>query len=323
MSSDQLSKPSPQVLVACSDAAETDRIVEALSAWRYPVLTTADGAAAVRLMTGHMPPEIALLDAELPGLTAVEVAAKVQPNKRKRAPWMILMSSRVDANVGVSATDAGLDDLLLKPVDLDQLRVRLMVAQRLQLLQKEIDEKAHALRFQASHDHLTGLWDRASIMGLLLQETARVQRMGTPMALLMMDLDDFARINTEYGYETGDAVLQELANRFRSHLRNYDLIGRMGADEFLLALPGCDAEQAGAIVQRLTSLVADKPFKGCGGETVRLSASIGVAQSLGRSPLVVLRAAEDALAEAKKNRRNAGGIFEQAEGALASAIHPN
>jgi diguanylate cyclase (GGDEF)-like protein len=122
--------------------------------------------------------------------------------------------------------------------------------------------------------------------------------MKTDLCLMVMDLDEFSRINHDYGYEAGDGVLTELANRFRRQLRSYDLIGRCGEDEFLLAVPGCGRESAQALAERIRETILARPFA-VGSEATTLTASFGIAVSRGRSPLVVLREAERALAEAK------------------------
>jgi two-component system, cell cycle response regulator len=189
-------------------------------------------------------------------------------------------------------------------VDISDLRLRLRVAERVQALTAQLDEQTRAVRFHASHDSLTGLWNRESLLNLLFPETDRVQRMRTPLSLLLLDLDHFASINSEFGYETGDKILQELANRFRRFLRSYDLIGRCGEDEFLLALPGCTADQAASMALRLKQTVLRKPFP-AGRDLITLTASMGIAQSKGRSPLVVLREVERALREAKASGRDA------------------
>ncbi len=94
---------------------------------------------------------------------------------------MTLMSEQVDVATVASATDAGIDDLLLKPIDVSDLRVRLGVAERVQVFVSQLDEQTNAVRFHASHDSLTGLWNRESLLNLLFPETDRVQRMRTPL----------------------------------------------------------------------------------------------------------------------------------------------
>ncbi|HEX3472085.1 MAG TPA: diguanylate cyclase [Silvibacterium sp.] len=294
----------PGILIASADAEATAQLKDALSEWRYPVQFVSDGVAGLKVLTGQTPPSIALIDAGLPMLSGIELAAEVKRRAKKRPAWTMLMSEQVDIATVASATDAGIDDLLLKPVDVFDLRVRLRVAERVQALASELDEKTDAVQFHASHDSLTGLWNRESLLNLLFPETDRVQRMRTPLALLLLDLDHFSSVNIDYGYEAGDKILQELANRFRRFLRSYDLIGRCGEDEFLIALPGCTSEQALAMAIRVKKTILQKPFA-AGRDMLTLTASMGTAQSGGRSPLVVLREAERALAEAKRNGRNA------------------
>ena len=144
----------------------------------------------------------------------------------------------------------------------------------------------------------TGLWNREALISLIFQETDRVQRMKTPLSLMLLDLDNFSRINHDYGHETGDRILIEVASRFRRQLRSYDLIGRCGEDEFLIALPGCTLENAIQLAGRIRQQILARPFT-TDNDATTLTASIGVAVSRGRSPLIVLREAERALAEAK------------------------
>ncbi len=102
--------------------------------------------------------------------------------------------------------------------------------------------------------------------------------MGTPLGFLLLDLDHFARMNAEYGQEAGDKILIELAGRIRRYMRSYDLIGRCGGDEFLIALPGCNSDHALQLASRIRTMVLRPPFS-VGREMISLTASIGLAQS--------------------------------------------
>ena len=293
----------PRVLIVSADEKATQRLQDMLRGWRYPVQVVGDGVDGVRMLTGQTPPAIVLIDAVLPSMGGTELAAEVRRRVTKSPAWTMLMSSQVDMEAVASATEAGIDDLLLKPVEESDLRVRLRTAERVQALTAQLDDQRQAVRFHASHDSLTGLWNRESLLNLLFPETDRVQRMRTPLTLLLLDLDHFSGVNAEFGYETGDKILQELANRFRRFLRSYDLIGRCGEDEFLIALPGCTSDQALSMAQRLKQTVLQKPFS-AGRDLITLTASMGIAQSKGRSPLVVLREVERAVRDAKASGRN-------------------
>ena len=298
------SPASPRVLIVSSDENSTAELGNALAGWGYSVQVAADSVEGARALAGQTPPSIALIDTCLPSMNAIELVAEVKRRMRRSPAWTMLLSAQVDMDTVASATEAGVDDLLLKPVDLVDFRVRLRVAERVQTLRSDLEEQTKAVRFHASHDSLTGLWNRESLLNQLFPETDRVQRMRTPLTLLLLDLDRFGSVNFDYGYETGDKILQELANRFRRFLRSYDLIGRCGEDEFLIALPGCTAEQAQSMAVRLKQTVLQKPFA-AGRDMLTLTASMGIAQSKGRSPLVVLREVERALQDAKASARNA------------------
>jgi diguanylate cyclase (GGDEF)-like protein len=231
----------------------------------------------------------------------------------------MLLCAAADASTITAAADAGVDDLLLCPAGVSDaaplneadLRIRLSVASRVQEMGHQLEAQIQGAGFHATCDHLTGLWNRESLLSLLFPETDRVQRMGTPLGFLLLDLDDFARINADYGQEAGDKVLIELAGRIRRYMRSYDLIGRCGGDEFLIALPGCNADHALQLASRIRTMVLRPPFS-VGREMISLTASIGLAQSRGRSPLVVLREAERALADAKREGRNCEREFPSA-----------
>jgi two-component system cell cycle response regulator len=140
--------------------------------------------------------------------------------------------------------------------------------------------------------------NRESLLNLLFQETDRTQRLGSQLAFLLLDLDQFSRVNREHGYDGGDRVLRQLASRFRRFLRSYDVTGRCGGDQFLVAMPGCTHEDARSMAARLRDCVSERPFDILQ-TTISMTASIGIAQSGGRSPLTVLREAEFALGRAK------------------------
>jgi len=295
-------KPST-ILLADADAESASVLSALLESWNYQVEVLSDGAAAYKRLNGAEPPAMAIVDYDLPSMKGFEVIAEVRRRARRRAPWLMLMSGAPDLEKVELANKAGVDDFLLKPVNEMDLLVRLRTAERVQHLYQELQEQMEAVRFHASHDSLTGLLNREAMMRLLFQETDRVQRMRTPLTLMLIDLDRFSEINIEFGYGTGDAVLREFAHRLRRYLRSYDILGRCGEDEFLVGLPGCMADQAIIMAERLQNTVLEKPYH-IHRDVLSVTSSIGLATSRGRSPLIVLREAERALGNAKLAGRN-------------------
>jgi two-component system cell cycle response regulator len=299
---------SPIVLIGSSSSTTTDYLAAILESWHYQIEVARNGTDALGRIDSVNPPSIALLDMDLTSPNAVEVVWEVRRRQEQRRTWNILLSDRPGKDRLRAALQCGADDYFVctagaTDFDCNELKVRIRVAERVLALTNRVQKQSAELRYHVTHDGLTGLWNREALLSLIFQETDRVQRMKTPLSLMLLDLDDFSRINQDYGYETGDRVLIELANRFRRQLRSYDLIGRCGEDEFLLALPGCDLENAVLLADRIRESILARPFP-VDREATTLNASFGVAISRGRSPLVVLREAERALAEAKLAGKN-------------------
>lgn len=314
-----LSPPSDsRILVATADPNLELRLGKMLAAMRYSVERSENATDALAILLGATPPEIALIDAALPG-QPLALAAEIKRRPGKKHTWITLLCSAADPATVAAAAEAGVDDLLLwqangrsdkpisepisAPISEVDLRVRLNVAARVQEFTRQLEAQVQAISFQSLRDNLTSLWNRESLLSLLFPETDRVQRIGTPLGFLLLDLDHFARVNAEYGYEAGDKILHQFADRLRRYMRSYDLIGRCGEDEFLIALPGCTSSDARKLASRIRNVLLRRPFA-AGREMITLTASIGIAESRGRSPLVVLREAERALASAKLEGRN-------------------
>jgi diguanylate cyclase (GGDEF)-like protein len=226
---------------------------------------------------------------------------QLQLQTARRRSWTILLTvarQLIEAGSDTFSRDTGVDDVVTKPIDEFELRVSLRAAARIHARHVEMVEAIDAARFDASHDNLTGLLNRESLLNTLFQETDRTQRLGSQLAFLLLDLDQFSRVNREHGYDGGDRVLRQLASRFRRILRSYDISGRCGADQFLIAMPGCTHEDTRSMAARLSDCVSERPFDILQA-SVSMTASIGIAQSGGRSPLTVLREAESALSRAK------------------------
>ncbi len=161
-----------------------------------------------------------------------------------------------------------------------------------------------SFRYKATHDTLTGLWNRAALFEILQRELQRAKREGTTVGIVIADLDHFKRINDTCGHLAGDMVLQEAAQRISAAIRDYDSVGRYGGEEFVLVLPGCDLEAAAAQAERVRSLLSRDPID-TGEATVAVTASFGVAAT--DDPALMeqaLHAADMALYRAKNGGRD-------------------
>ena len=276
-----------------------------LSGWRIEFLPIADGKDAWDLLQAPDAPSLVLLDWALPGLDGIELCRRIRTLGANGAYIYVVMLTANDKKQDLlTAMAAGADDYLVKPVDPEELRARLMVGKRILELQQ-------SMKFAATHDFLTRLLNRAEILASLKRELSRCQRDGQPIAVILADLDHFKLVNDSLGHAAGDTVLKEVAQRLQLDLRNYDLVGRYGGEEFLILLPNCGLMTATRRADEIRSLVAKDAIITTFA-AVSATVSMGVSVSDNAKDLTVedlLHHADQALYEAKAGGRNCVRTF--------------
>ncbi|MFZ5562047.1 MAG: diguanylate cyclase [Pseudomonadota bacterium] len=163
------------------------------------------------------------------------------------------------------------------------------------------------IRAMSRTDALTGIHNRRSILELLDREIARTRRHGPPLAVVILDLDHFKRINDTWGHPTGDRVLQQAAELLGQCLRQCDAVGRYGGEEFLILLPDTTLEGARTLAERCRERLAALHIAADSGEEFRISGSFGLAcneQCLEHGAGMLIKAADEALYRAKEGGRN-------------------
>jgi len=254
--------------------------------------------AALTAILGPRPPDAVLLDTGLPGMPVGQFLATVRAQPLAGQIPVVLVVCSISREWADLLVEGAVDDLVLRAAEPAYWHLRLEVALRSHQLTVELDSLRDTAVRSAQLDHLTGVYNRETLMAMLFRETDRVQRLSSPLSLVLFDIDDFGHWNSRLGGEACDDLLCQTAGRTASLLRSYDLVGRPGMDEFLVALPSCAIANAMAFTERLRCEVFAAPFH-VGAESIRLSACFGIAASQGRSPVVVLREAEKALEWAK------------------------
>lgn len=160
-----------------------------------------------------------------------------------------------------------------------------------------------ALKQAATHDSQTGLANRRLLLDRLKGEAERSTRNHRSFCVAMLDIDHFKQINDTYGHEAGDQVLAEVARVLESTVREYDLCGRWGGEEFLVVLPDCEIAAAAHSIHRVCECIQNIKIR-CGAELINVSVSGGVAESSSKeSHTETVNRADQALYLAKKNGR--------------------
>jgi diguanylate cyclase (GGDEF)-like protein len=165
----------------------------------------------------------------------------------------------------------------------------------------ELQELARDLRFQATTDPLTGLYNRLKFDEALASELSRAKRYGTPLTLILYDVDHFKRINDTYGHQVGDNTLVQLSQIVSKQVRNTDLLARWGGEEFVILAPGSDGEMARQAANKLAAAIACTMFD----EVGTITCSFGITEHAhGDSADTLIARADLALYRAKMNGRN-------------------
>jgi two-component system cell cycle response regulator len=292
-----------QILIADDDPLSGRLLQATLSRLGHDVVSVANGIDAQEALLRADGPRLAILDWMMPGADGLSVCRAV---RRRVGPYayIILLTARDRREDMVEALNAEVDDFLTKPFDPSELQARIRSAERLLQMQETLLQTQEALRYQATHDHLTGLWNRATILEQCRTELSRARDSGVPISIVLADLDHFKAINDTHGHAVGDAILRQTARRMTSALRKDDSIGRYGGEEFLIVLPGCDGDLAMPIAERVRASIA--ALEPDGEVRLPVSVSLGVSSTrTAREPVeALIQIADDALYRAKAAGRN-------------------
>ena len=288
----------PAFLLASPDPALLGAIEPLLLAAGARVEIVLSAQAALAALGRPNSPSLALIDSSLPGIPTGQLLAAARAQSDVPRIPVVLIAETVTQEWVDFLAEGAMDDLILRSIEPAYWQLRLDMVLRIQRMAQGLDTLRDAAIRSAQLDRLTGIYNRETLLAMLFRETDRVQRMNSSMGLVLFDIDDFGHWNSRLGVDACDELLCQVASRTGALLRSYDLLGRPGMDEFLIALPACSPASAMILAERLRVDVFAVPFKAAG-EAIRLSACFGIAASRGRSPVVVLREAEKALEWAK------------------------
>jgi len=287
-----------RILVVDDDSVTRLALESLFSRRGFEVLAATDGEKGYELLAQEDAPRIAVVDWALPGMSGLELCRKLRDLDRTRRTHVIMLTVKTDPEDVVAGLNAGADDYVRKPFDIDELYARVRAAERLIRLEDQ-------LRHQADVDGLTRLLSRSAILDVFHRALVRAVREQTPVSIALADVDRFKEINDQYGHGVGDVALREIAQLLSGTLRPYDAIGRYGGEEFLIVLPGCGPTEAFDVGERIRNHTASRAIHTSAG-LLELTVSIGVATHQGETGNAdaLIDMADQALYEAKHGGRN-------------------
>ena len=297
-----------KILIADDDPVSRLLMRRTLEKFGYEVVLAEDGRRAAEILSRADGPRLALIDWMMPELDGPGLCREIRGSQRDTSyVYILLLTSRQDSEDVVAGLEAGADDYITKPCHPSVLRARLHTGCRILSLEETLVRAREEMRFKATHDGLTTLWNRTSILSLVRGELHRSTRESKPTSVLLCDIDHFKRVNDTHGHLVGDNVLEEVAKRLMAAVRPYDSIGRYGGEEFLILLSNCDENGLRSRAEDIRAAVASIPIHTETGE-LSISISIGAITCEGLNPIpsleVILAQADAARYRAKAEGRN-------------------
>jgi two-component system chemotaxis response regulator CheY len=302
-----------RILIAEDDAVSRTILRRAVEKIGHECLAAADGEEAWGLYEENPDLDVIISDWMMPGVDGLELCRRVRGDGRGGYTYFTFLTALGDREYLLQGLEAGADDYLSKPLDRDELEMRLASALRVTELyrrlafQNEELEKLNRMLFEQSRqDVLTSLGNRLRLTEDLQSLQSRAERYGHTYAVVVCDVDFFKAYNDRYGHLAGDDVLRRVAATISSGLRNGDSAYRYGGEEFLIVLPEQNAEAAANTADRLRRAVEDLGIPHANSPPVGLvTISAGFATSAGMEDAdALLKAADAALYAAKKAGRN-------------------
>jgi len=324
---DDQSNTIPTVLVVDDDPGARLLVGSALEIAGFRVVTAADGASALTQYRAQ-PVDCIVLDVVMPGMSGFDVCAALRAQPDSRHVPVLMQTSLDDMESVQRAYTAGATDFSSKGINPMLLAERVKFLVRSKQTQDQLRESEARVSYLAYYDPLTALPNRQRLLQILEQQVAWAAPRQRGVAVLMLDIDNFSRINDTQGQSVGDGLLQEVAHRLQNCLRDQraldldesgsgksdinDWVARTGGDEFALALPGISTVDTAQIVARRVQQALSRPVV-FGQQEIPLSASMGVSlfPTDATTAEALLKNADAAMHHGKKSGTNTIEFFKK------------
>lgn len=308
-----------KILIAEDDAVSRAILERSVQKLGHECVSASGGEEAWDLYRKVPDVDAVISDWMMPGMDGVELCRRIRhsSNHRDYYPYFIFLTTLDDTGHLLTGMEAGADDYLTKPLNRDQFRARLVAAERVTALHKELArqrrelERLNAELFaQSRRDPLTGLGNRLRLKEDLEALTGRADRYGHRYSIAFCDVDYFKSYNDQYGHLAGDEVLRQVAEKLVGNLRSGDAAYRYGGEEFVMVLPeqypGGGLAAAERVRHDVEAIAIEHQGRPHGGpEIITLSVGLATLNAGERkSAETLVREADLALYEAKRLGRN-------------------
>lgn len=299
--------PGTQVLVAEDDLVTRMMLSATLKDWGLEVVEAVDGVEALKVLNSPNPPQLALVDWNMPVKNGLEVCRELRAGAPEPYIYVIILTSMNKSEDVVEGLDSGADDYVVKPYNPGELRVRLKAGDRIVRLQSEFIDAREKLRDLSNRDPMTGLFNRRAIQRKFRDRQQDPTEAGHTLSCLLLDIDHFKLINDTHGHDVGDLVIIEVGRRIREVVGTTGLVSRYGGEEFLLVFPRTENDVAFKYAEELRIAIRSTPLVTEDGTAVNLTVSLGLASAKLHADDIIetyVKVADEALYEAKESGRD-------------------
>jgi len=240
------------ILVVDDTITNLDILVELLD--NYDVVEVTNGRDALEIVKQENI-DLILLDIVMPDMDGFEVCQKLKADKKTKNIPVIFITAKTDEEAIEKAYDTGGMDYITKPFKPKELLARVNTQLQIQKLISDLEDSKEELKFLASTDPLTKLYNRRYFAKTSTHVLNLSKRNKTDLSMIMLDIDKFKNVNDTYGHKVGDDVLITLASILQELTRNSDIICRFGGEEFLILLPETNINGALKIAHKIREVV--------------------------------------------------------------------
>ncbi|MCK6418846.1 MAG: PleD family two-component system response regulator [Alphaproteobacteria bacterium] len=303
----QESAEKARILIIEDKEFERRKIEETLAHDHDRLVSAETGSEAIA-MAGREDFDLLIVSLNMTREDGLRLVSYFKSSERTRSVPILMIGANPDMGRIAHGLEIGAHDYILRPVDRNELLARVRTQIRRKRFQERLRSTYETSLSMALTDPLTGLYNRRYLnvhMEKLLQKN---QDQKKSLAVLMLDIDYFKKVNDTYGHAVGDEVLKIFAHRLQDKLRSFDLVVRLGGEEFVVILPDVSEERAHQVAERLRAAISDEPFA-CPSHAKPLNVTTSIGAALigpeaGLDSARVLERADKCLYEAKQGGRN-------------------
>ena len=299
-------KTTGKVLVIEKSTLRANKIREVLEEEQNTVVSAATSAEGFSLgMEDEF--DLIIVSLQLDGADGLRLCSQYRSHETTRHTPILLICEPEEKEALLKGFELGVNDYLIRPIDGNELKARARTQLRHKHFHDRLRDNYQRSLSLALTDSLTGLHNRRYVTAHLESMIRQSLEKGKSLALLMIDIDFFKKVNDTHGHGAGDEVLRGVAERIKRNFREFDLPARIGGEEFVVVMPDSRLDVAVSVAERLRSKIAETPFVVSGEvETIAVTVSIGVAltKASGDSADDLMNRADEALYEAKGSGRD-------------------